>query len=444
MRQSAARSWRCPRGFSVGGLVDVSDRSKRSRSCSQFSTKIVSQAPRPSTRSSGRGDRARRPRPRRCRRRASRGTPCSAKTRIAASRMPLALVRREAIERSVNAATRIEVALPPPCNRSRRHARRRLHLLRCPARIAKPRAQAPRGAASSASSHRGGDPMRPTRTGLGHGAPRRKRNPSSATSPRTQRFARALCSRADVVARGLPARRRARLGVGPDDAPPRRGLLLDHRLRRPTVARGCAPVTTSTTSAGPARSRTPRHESPPLQIADLAAGALGAVTRDALAALLERERTGRRRRARRLDDASDRTTSSRTVSAASRCRRLLTGGLACYRIYATADDRSPHRRRARAEVLPPPLRAPRGVPTSPSTSTTRIRRGSAAGARGDLRDSRPRRLARALRRRGRLRVGPVLTRAGRPPPSSGRASVPAEVPLGAHTEAWRAELGMSG
>jgi crotonobetainyl-CoA:carnitine CoA-transferase CaiB-like acyl-CoA transferase len=76
---------------------------------------------------------------------------------------------------------------------------------------------------------------------------------------------------------------------------------------------------------------------PPVQIADLAAGALGAVTR-ILAALLERDRTGRaghvvvsmthgshRLVAHRLDEEG--------------VPRMLTGGLACYRTYETADGR---------------------------------------------------------------------------------------------------------
>jgi alpha-methylacyl-CoA racemase len=75
---------------------------------------------------------------------------------------------------------------------------------------------------------------------------------------------------------------------------------------------------------------------PPVQIADLAAGGLTAAL-EIVAALLERERTGRGARlvvsmthgshhlvAHRLDGLPE---------------RLLTGGLACYRMYATADGR---------------------------------------------------------------------------------------------------------
>lgn len=76
---------------------------------------------------------------------------------------------------------------------------------------------------------------------------------------------------------------------------------------------------------------------PPVQVADLAAGAQAAVI-EVLAALLERERTGAGARivismthnAHRL--AAHRLTGEPFP-------RLLTGGAACYRIYETADNR---------------------------------------------------------------------------------------------------------
>ena len=98
------------------------------------------------------------------------------------------------------------------------------------------------------------------------------------------------------------------------------------------------PATTSITSAGRGCSRTPAPEWPPVQVADLAAGALGAVT-EILAALLEPASAQVKEHTSRLDDAIARTTSSRTASAASRCPQMLTGGLACYRTYATGDGR---------------------------------------------------------------------------------------------------------
>ena len=75
---------------------------------------------------------------------------------------------------------------------------------------------------------------------------------------------------------------------------------------------------------------------PPLPVADFAAGALGAVTQ-ILAALLERERTGKGSRlVISMVDGSHRLVSHRLDETVP---RLLTGGLACYRIDETADGR---------------------------------------------------------------------------------------------------------
>ena len=98
-----------------------------------------------------------------------------------------------------------------------------------------------------------------------------------------------------------------------------------------------APATTSTTSAGRARSRTRPTASPPVQVADLAAGSLGAVT-EVLAALVQRARTGEGARivvsmTHRSHDLVAHRLGGDTVP------RQLTGGLACYRAYLTADGR---------------------------------------------------------------------------------------------------------
>jgi crotonobetainyl-CoA:carnitine CoA-transferase CaiB-like acyl-CoA transferase len=76
---------------------------------------------------------------------------------------------------------------------------------------------------------------------------------------------------------------------------------------------------------------------PPVQVADLCAGAQGAVI-EVLAALLDRERTGRGAR------IVVSMTHGAHRFAAHRLRgeplpRLLTGGAACYRLYETADGR---------------------------------------------------------------------------------------------------------
>src|SRR5689334_5005485 len=71
---------------------------------------------------------------------------------------------------------------------------------------------------------------------------------------------------------------------------------------------------------------------PPVQVADLAAGAQGAVI-EILAALLERERTGTGARiVVSMTDGAHRLVAH-TVP------RTLTGAAACYRIYETADNR---------------------------------------------------------------------------------------------------------
>src|ERR671936_657725 len=136
----------------------------------------------------------------------------------------------------------------------------------------------------------------------------------------------ALCSRADVVLAGFRPGVAARLGVGPDDVPERvvhcsltgfgaDDLRAGHDLNYMGWAGALEPT-------APAM--------PPLPIADLAAGALTAAEH-ILAALLERERTGRGARI--------------VVSMTHRAHELaqfagpLTGTLACYRIYECADGR---------------------------------------------------------------------------------------------------------
>ena len=76
---------------------------------------------------------------------------------------------------------------------------------------------------------------------------------------------------------------------------------------------------------------------PPVQVADFAAGALGAVTK-ILAALLERERTGRGGHVSvSMTHGAHRLVAHRLGG--EPVPRMLTGGLAYYRIYETADGR---------------------------------------------------------------------------------------------------------
>jgi alpha-methylacyl-CoA racemase len=149
-------------------------------------------------------------------------------------------------------------------------------------------------------------------------------------------FARALCARADVVLEGFRPGVADRLGVGPGDVPERVvycsitgfGLGGRHgdRVGHDLNYLGWAGALADTAPA-----------LPPIQVADLAAGALGAVTQ-ILAALLERERTGAG--ARLVVSMTHRAHDLVAHRLGGDPRpRLLTGNLACYEAYETADGR---------------------------------------------------------------------------------------------------------
>ena len=145
--------------------------------------------------------------------------------------------------------------------------------------------------------------------------------------------AQELCDRADVILEGFRPGVFERLG-----------------LRVPDTAVFCA-----ITGFGPAgrHARRAGHDLnymgwagaladtapavPPVQAADLAAGALGAVV-EILAALLARERTGKGRRITiSMTHGSHRLVAHRLTG--DPVPRLLTGGVPCYAVYATADGR---------------------------------------------------------------------------------------------------------
>jgi crotonobetainyl-CoA:carnitine CoA-transferase CaiB-like acyl-CoA transferase len=147
---------------------------------------------------------------------------------------------------------------------------------------------------------------------------------------------RALCARADVVLESFRPGVAERLGVGADDLPAEIVYcsITGFGLGEPHATRaghdlnylGWAGVLADTSPA-----------LPPVQVADLAAGALGAVV-EILAALLQRGRGGQVRRiVISLTHGAHRLLSHRLGG--EPFPRLLTGGLACYRIYATADGR---------------------------------------------------------------------------------------------------------
>ena len=254
----------------------------------------------------------------------------------------------EAIERSVNSGedrdtlSRRATAV--------RHARRRLHAL--PAwRVREPRARSTRRA-------------RRSRRASGRRSRCGRRRPAWDTAlrvgsesvvcdlPVDAAFAQALCARADVVLESFRPGVAARLSIGPDDVPGTTvycsitgfGDDTAHRLRAGHDINylGWSGVLEDTAPG-----------LPPIQIADLAAGALGAVTQ-ILAALLERAQHGDRPARRRLDDprlARPRCASPRRRACASPSDRRS-------RVLPDLRDRrrAPrHGRRAGAEVLPPSL-----------------------------------------------------------------------------------------
>jgi crotonobetainyl-CoA:carnitine CoA-transferase CaiB-like acyl-CoA transferase len=175
---------------------------------------------------------------------------------------------------------------------------------------------------------------------------------------------------------------------------------------------------------------------PPVQVADLAAGALAAV-KEILAALLERERTGRGRRFEvSMTHGSHRFVAHRL--AGEPLPRLLTGGAACYRIYATADGRH-------VTVAPLEDRFWRRLCELLGRADLVQRQWDAdqealAAELAEILASRPLAAWLELFDGEDVCVGPVATLEegaaafGAPPPTA------AAPELGEHTEAWRREL----
>jgi crotonobetainyl-CoA:carnitine CoA-transferase CaiB-like acyl-CoA transferase len=278
-----------------------------------------------------------------------------------------------------------------------------------------------------------GDPMRPTARAW-DAALRAGSESVVCDLPSDAPFARALCARADVVLEGFRPGVAARLGIGPEDVPPTTvycsitgfGDDAEHRLRAGHDVNylGWAGVLEDTAPA-----------LPPIQVADLAAGALGA-TAQVLAALLERARTGLGPRVvvsmtHRSHDLVAHRLGGEPVP------RMLTGGLACYRIYETADGRhltvgalEPRFFRRLTELLERPELGSRQYDEDQEALASEL----AAAFR--VRD-----LAGWLKHFGDedVCVGPVWTRE-EAANVFGSRDAPVEVPLGAHTELWRREL----
>lgn len=181
----------------------------------------------------------------------------------------------------------------------------------------------------------GGDPMRATAPAWFEALNAGKESITCDLKAEPER-ARALCAEADVVIEGFRPGVADRLGIGPADLPENVvycsitgfGLGGRHELRagHDLNYQGWAGLLADTAPA-----------LPPVQLADLAAGSLTAVVQ-ILAALLAREKTGRG------DHLVVSMTHRSHRFAAHRLGgepipKLLTGGLACYRIYPTADGR---------------------------------------------------------------------------------------------------------
>ncbi len=248
-------------------------------------------------------------------------------------------------------------------------------------------------------------------------------------------FARALCARADVVLEGFRPGVAAALGIGPEDVPRSTvycsitgfGLVSRHAQRAGHDLNylGWAGVLEDTAPG-----------MPPLQIADLAAGSLGAVT-SVLAALLHRARTGEGGHVvvsmtHRSHDLVAHRLGGDAVP------RLLTGGLACYRTYATADGRyltvgalEPPFFVRLCEVIGHPDLAARQFHADQEGLASELARVFA---------SRPLEAWLALCDGEDVCVGPVATRAEAHADLGPWPTEPDDVPLGAHTESWREAL----
>jgi alpha-methylacyl-CoA racemase len=251
-------------------------------------------------------------------------------------------------------------------------------------------------------------------------------------------FGWALCSRADVVLDGFRPGVAERLGIGPS--------------RLPDTVVYCSITGFGSTGrhagraghdlnylgwAGTLADTAPAL--PPVQIADLGAGALMAVAQT-VAALYERERTGRGRRIDiSMTHGSHRFAAHRLGG--EPLERLLTGGLACYAIYRTADDRyltvtavEPKFFRRLCELI--------GRDSLIERQYDPEAQEAIAAALAESFATRPMDDWLELFEREDVMVGPVATleegavdfgeaRSTDPPPA-----------LGEHTEAWRSELGL--
>jgi len=281
----------------------------------------------------------------------------------------------------------------------------------------------------------GGDPMRDTAPGW-HDALNAGKESVVLELPAEAAFLLALLGRADVVLETFRPGVLARLGVRPQDMPANVvacsitgfgvGNRHEQRAGHDLNYQGWAGVLHDTAPAWP-----------PIPVADLAAGALGAVT-EILAALVVRERTG----------AGATLTVSMTHGTHRLAQyrlggdprpRLLTGGLACYRTYATSDGRhltvgalEPKFFVRLCELLERPELAAQQYDDDQETLAAELARVFSSKTLEDW--------LRMLDGED-VCVGPVATLAEAA--DDLEATPPGRAPaLGAHTERWRQELGL--
>ena len=272
----------------------------------------------------------------------------------------------------------------------------------------------------------GGDPMRLTASEW-HDELNAGKESVICALPEDAAFARALMAQADVVLESFRPGVASRLGVGPEHAP-----------------RRCVYCSITGFGVGTEQEQTAGHDLnylgwagvlehtapslPPVQAADLAAGALGAVT-EILAALLRREQTG--------EGAHVVVSMAHGSYPLAAGARVLTDGYACYSIYACADGRQltvaalePRFFARLCELLERPELAERQY--EPDQAALRAELAATLAQR---------RMADwlALFRGEDVCVGPVATRAEAAafaPPARGAAPA-----LGEHTARWREAVG---
>ena len=181
----------------------------------------------------------------------------------------------------------------------------------------------------------GGDPLRASAPGW-DAALRAGKESVEVDLKRDPRPAVELLEEADVVLESFRPGVASRLGIGPEHVPERTvycsitgfglGGRHEQRAGHDLNYLGWAGALADTAPT-----------LPPVQIADFAAGALGAVT-EILAALLERDRSGKGARiVVSMTHGSHRLVAHRLGG--DPVPRMLTGGLAYYRIYEAADGR---------------------------------------------------------------------------------------------------------